>query len=210
MQIAHDVLLIESRPSAGRNLAYDLERSGHRVHRCYDHPTPVAAAGAGPLCTAAVGGSCPIDEGIDVALLASGDALARPTFSEGGVSCALRAGVPVVQADPSASPTFGSWVATSTTANAADAVAEAVEAGFATLRHDIADRMAQVLDQAGVEPASVTCRFERDGTRLEVIVSGPEVDRPVQQALGVRVLDAVRIGRRDWDQVTVTYDDGTR
>lgn len=108
-----DVLLIESSPGVGAADAERLESAGHRVHRCY--PDHAARGGHVPLrerslCVGVTEGSCPLDRGVDVALLVRHRVATRPLASEAGVSCALRAGVPVVEDGPDLLDPYGPWV----------------------------------------------------------------------------------------------------
>jgi hypothetical protein len=52
----------------------------------------------------------------------------------------------------------------------------------------------------------VACRFETDGSRLRVVLAGPAVAHRVEQALAVRVLDAVRVVPRTFGPVDVAYE----
>lgn len=109
-----DVLVIESRPGSGSSDAGRLEAAGHRAHRCYPDvrpgPDPLPARDR-YLCTGVTKGSCPIDEGVDVALLVRRRVVPRPVAREAGVSCALRAGVPVVEDGPAVLDPFEPWLA---------------------------------------------------------------------------------------------------
>jgi len=62
-----------------------------------------------------------------------------------------------------------------------------------------------VILPATVDPKEVTCRFVRDGQRLIVHLDGPPVGRGVEQAIAVRVLDAVWRSGRTYGDVDVSY-----
>ena len=78
-----DVLLLESHPHVGDRAAGDLEAAGHRVHRCY------ARRRATLHCVAlAEDGRCPIDDGIDVAVLVRRPARSRCPRTSRTACCA--------------------------------------------------------------------------------------------------------------------------
>jgi hypothetical protein len=108
-----DILLLESEAGDGDADAVKLEAAGHRVHRCW----PVRGPGGGRqsqrdryLCSSVVSGDCPLDHGIDVVLLVRGQLRTSPTLREVGVSCAVRAGIPIVEDGPSLLDPFAPWV----------------------------------------------------------------------------------------------------
>lgn len=202
-----DVLLIERRPGAGALAAAELEGAGHRVHRCYADPrqsrnpdAPLAL-----LCTAVTHGACPLDEGIDVALVARDGIGVRPSITEQGVTCAVRTGIPVVEDGSDLFDPYGPWLTARVRGDVVATCEQAAEAGYEPLRTEIRQRIGKVLAAAGLDPSSVDLGFRSDGLRLTVVLRGPEVARSVQQALGVRVLDAVRATRRNHGEVDVTY-----
>lgn len=202
-----DVLLIESRTGEGVDDADRLEAAGHRVHRCWTPTETGSTSETGALCTGVTADDCPLEHGIDVALLVRRRITPRPTSSEGGVSCALRAGVPVVEDGPDVFDPYEPWLAARVAGgDVATACAEAVERGFDALRSAIADRVRAVLRGAGVDPAAVSSTISYEHPRLTVVLRGPVVTTPVQQALGVRVLDAVRGSDRTYGQVDVAYE----
>ncbi len=55
------------------------------------------------------------------------------------------------------------------------------------------------------DAAGVDCTIVPDGPRLRVCLTGPPIDHRVEQALAVRVLDAVRSMDRTFGQVDVQY-----
>lgn len=205
-----DVLLIESHPGAGAAAADRLAADGDRVHRCYPAHTRPRADGPigtrdGLLCAAITTGKCPLDDGIDVALLVRQRFATRPAASEGGVSCALRAGVPVVEDGPELLDPFGPWLAGRVTGDVTAACASAAEKAFQPLRQAVEERVGRVLAGAGLEPAAVLCAFEEHRHRLHVVLGGPDVPLALRQALAIRVLDAVRSSGRKYGQVDVSY-----
>jgi hypothetical protein len=205
-----DVLLIESNPGVGTADAERLKAAGHRVHRCYAAHDP--DGGHVPLrernlCRGVTEGICPLDGGVDVALLVRRRVATRPSASEAGVSCALRAGVPVIEDGPDLLDPYEPWL--TGRVGCGDVVAsceQAVHAGYTPLREDIARRIGPVCEASGVSSGEVTCRFEAEGPRLRIVMEGPPVERSVEQAIAVRVLDAVRAAGRTFGQVDVKYE----
>lgn len=75
--------------------ADQLEAAGHRVHRCYRTHEPRSARVPlrdRYLCTGVIDGSCPLDDGMDVALLVRQRIATQPAAPEFGVSCAPPSG----------------------------------------------------------------------------------------------------------------------
>lgn len=106
-----DILLIESQPGDGDLDAALLEAAGHSVHRCW----PPQRYGRTPrrdryLCVGVTRQRCPLQEGIDVALLVRGRLASEPTVRESGVTCALRASVPVVEDGVDLLDPFTPWL----------------------------------------------------------------------------------------------------
>lgn len=203
-----DVLLIEARAGDGAVDADRLVAAGHRVHHCWAAGDASDRAGSAPasLCDGVTADACPLDEGIDVALLVRRRISSRPTATEAGVGCALRAGIPVVADGPDILDPFEPWLTARAGDDVVAACAAAVGRGFEPLQAAIRDRIHDVLVGAGIEPGAVESRLEYDHPRLNVLLRGPQVTRPVHQALGVRVLDAVRAADRTFGQVNVAYE----
>lgn len=196
-----DVLLIEGQTHGADVAAAELGAAGHRVHRCFqpgDRGFPCAGI------TDPAG--CPIDRAVDVALLVRSHVAPRPTALERGVSCAIRAGVPIVEDGPPILDPFEPWLAARTDGNVSEACVAAAGSSFDPLRHDIAARTALLLDAAGIDPASLACAIEQHFPRLLVVLSGPTVSKRLKQALAVRVLDAVRASGRTYGAVDVSYE----
>lgn len=195
-----DVLVVESHQGAANEAEAVLLAAGHRVHRCYG-PDDV-----GFPCTAITDrGSCPIDGGVDVALLVRRQVLPRATSLEVGVTCAIRAGIPVAESGPDTLDPYEPWLTVRSDGDdiVADVVATA-QRGLDPLREDIRGRAATVLPE-GSDPEAIACRFERHGPELLVHLSGPRLHDEVTQAMAVRALDAVGRSGRTFTQVDVTY-----
>lgn len=87
------VLLMESDAYLSADVGELLERNGHEVLRCCE------SGDLAPRCLSGNGlADCPLDEPVDVAVTVRSPGRPRPRPREAGVSCALRAGVPLVVA----------------------------------------------------------------------------------------------------------------
>ena len=69
-------------------------------------------------------------------------------------------------------------------------------------------RIAPLLSAAGMDPSGVTCRFAGDASAASVILDLPRpVNRGLEHALGVRVMDAVHAyGGPTFGRVNVVVD----
>jgi hypothetical protein len=197
-----DILVIESHPGAGAQAARQLEAAGHHVGRCHDSDS------RGFPCLGVVDPQeCPLSAVPDVVLLVRSRVDPRPTPLEHGVSCAIRAGVPLVEAGPATLDPYAPWLATRVE-RAADIVATCetvAAAGGRALRADILRRIEAIVKGIGARPDAVDCRLEQRGGGLRVHLDLPVVVGPgVEQAIAVRVLDAVRAGDRTVGSVDVS------
>jgi hypothetical protein len=79
-----------------------LERSGHEVLRCCE------SGDRSPRCLSGNGlADCPLDQPVDVAVAVRSPGRSTPRPREAGVTCSIRAGVPLVVAGPAAENPFG-------------------------------------------------------------------------------------------------------
>jgi len=196
-----DVLLIENRAGIGIDAARALEADGHRVHRCYDDPHD-----GFPCRGLAAPSACPVDGPIDVALVVRSGYAPAPSHLEQGVSCAVRANVPIVEQGPAEPDPFRPWVAARvpTDGDVAGACAKAAAGAFDAVRIEVQGRIARLLGTHGIESAQVPIRFEPDRGGLDVHLDLPvPVPRGVEQALAVRVLDGIRGVGRTFGRVDV-------
>ena len=196
-----DVLLLESHPHVGDSTAVLLEEAGHRVLRCHGVGAP------GFPCVGLTDPSgCPVHGGVDVAVDVRRKDASETTALEDGVSCALRAGVPVVEVGGHESAPLRSW----TFPAGASPVAEAVEAvaakRYVSLEAAIVDGIALLAAKNDVDPGAFACRITRHGRGLSVEVSGPPVAGGLQQAMAVRAYGIVRdTASVSPDEVAVGY-----
>jgi hypothetical protein len=196
-----DVLVLENRPGAAAYATATLEDAGHRVHRCHD-----ADASAFPCRGLDRPDDCPLDHPVDVAVVVRHGVAPRPTYYEHGVLCAIRRGVPIVEAGPDILDPFGPWV---TERREVDGDIEggcraAVTKGFDPLRRAIRAGIAPLLAEHGIAANASTCSIERRGGRLAVRVEvAAPIDARLEQSLAVRTFDAIRAERRRFDEVGV-------
>jgi hypothetical protein len=194
-----DVLLIESHRRVADHAAGELRSAGYRVHRCY------APDDQGFPCQAIrPSGRCPIDQGVDVALVVRSGVVPRPTPLEVGVSCAIRAGIPVAEQGTTTLDPFAPWLTHRIDHDVVQGVAVAASRGFDELYADVTAVTTNMLPVDHPDRAT-DCVFERDGHRLVVHLYGPPVDARTEGAMAVRVLDAVWRSGRSYGTVDVSY-----
>jgi hypothetical protein len=202
MTEALTVLLIESRRGAAASAVRALEAAGHRIHRCHDEDS------SGFPCRGVIDpADCPLAAHADIALLVRDHVAPRPTALEQGATCAIRAGVPLVEAGPAALDPYEPWLAARVD-SAADLVATCETAGDASLgalRREILRLCAPTLFAAGIRTRQAGCRIQHEATALRVQFTLPiPVSAAVKQALAVRVLDAVRSAGRTYGPAKVS------
>ena len=204
MTNALDVLVIGGRSSEAAEEA--LQRRGHRTHRCQEaHSGEFACAGLlDPT-------ACPLDGAVDVALLVRRGVQPLPLPEEAGVRCALRAGIPVVEEGVDVLDPYHGWISTRVRSgeDAVSACVAAAEDRYAQLRTLIRSRIATLATAAGTSAIETACLIRSSGRDLIVDLYLPVVlERRMQQALAVRVLDAVRASGRTYGQVDVNVHGG--
>jgi hypothetical protein len=195
-----DVLVIESHLGAAASAVHALEAAGHHVHRCHDDDSH------GFPCRGVIDpAGCPLARHIDVALLVRRRVFPRPTALEQGATCAIRAGVPVVEAGPAALDPYEPWLAARVEGDVVGACEAATDTAIGELRLDILRLAAPILFGASIPASQTACRIEPEMTRLHVQFDLPVAVAPaVKQALAVRVLDAVRGAGRTYGPVEVS------
>lgn len=184
MTEALDVMVIESRSGAAAPAVHALEAAGHRVRRCHDHDS------SGFPCRGLIDpADCPLAAHADVALLVRDGVAPRPTALGQGATCAIRAGVPLVEAGPTTLDPYQPWLAGRIEA-VADVVAAceaACDASLGELRREILRLCAPTLFAAGVPTRQAVCRVQRESAGLHVLFTLPiPVSAAVKQALAVR------------------------
>ncbi|HET6951730.1 MAG TPA: hypothetical protein VFI47_15210 [Acidimicrobiales bacterium] len=201
MTRALDVLVIESHRGAAAAAVQALEAAGHHTLRCHD------ADSKGFPCRGVVDtADCPLEATPDVALIVRKRIDPGPTPLEHGASCAIRAGIPLVELGPPQLDPFEPWL-DARVDDASDVVATCEAVGGAAdrdLRASILRMASPVLSGLGVPEHDIACRVESENTRLRVHFDLPvSVGPGVEQALAVRVLDALRSGGRTYGAVGV-------
>lgn len=198
-----DVLVIESYPHVADDARAAVQAAGHRVHSCYD------PGSEGFPCKALLEpDGCPLDQGMDVALLVRHRILLQPTTLENGAICAIRAGVPVAeQGSPILDP-FEPWITSrvGVRGDPVQACEAAVSSALEPLRREIMVRATRLLEAAGKPASELACRIERQGQRLAVRLGGPEIGTILRQALALQVMSAVQITRQAADPLDVSYE----
>jgi hypothetical protein len=195
-----EVLVIESYRGAAAVAVHDLGAAGHHVQRCHDEDKP------GFPCRGVIDpAQCPLARHTDVALLVRGRVAPHATALEQGATCAIRAGVPLVESGPAALDPFEDWLAARVDDDVVATCKAASDAALSELRREILRLVAPVLFAAGVAADRTVCRLEPETTRLTVRFDLPVTVSPaVRQALAVRVLDAVRGAGRTHGPVQVS------
>lgn len=197
-----DVMVIESQRGAAAPAVHALKAAGHRVRRCHDEDS------SGFPCRGVIDPSdCPLAAHADVALLVRDRVAPRPTALEQGATCAIRTGVPLVEAGPTALDPYEPWLSGRVEA-AADVVAQceaACDASLGELHREILRLCVPTFFAAGMPARQAVCRVQREATglRVEFILPMP-ISAAVKQALAVRVLDAVRSAGRTYGPATVS------
>jgi hypothetical protein len=195
------VLVVESHPHAADPAVDALEAAGHRIHRCFEDDA------LGFPCLGIVEpSSCPLDGPIDVALLVRHGINRRPTGLEDGVRCAIRAGIPIVEEGTDMLDPYTPWISARVPrgADVVQACQAAAERELEPLSSSIHERIAALLSSVAIDSDSVRCRIETTGHHLDVHLELPTpVTRGMEQALAVRVLDAVRSSGRTFGKVDV-------
>ncbi len=195
-----DVLVVESHAGTAQRQVAELERAGHRVHRCSE-----PGADAFPCRELTDPGTCPVTQGVDVALLVRRHVTPRPTEREQGIGCVLRSHVPLVEDGPSVLDPYADFVSGRITGDVVASCEAAAEQGYAPVRAAVRDRIAPLLAPTGFTADDVTCSFVRVGTDLRVHLSGPVLGTDIEQAVAVRVVDAVNAAGRQHGRIDVSY-----
>jgi hypothetical protein len=197
-----DVMLLESDLGAADEAARKLREAGHRVHRCHE-----PGLGAFPCNGILDPKRCPLMGPVDVALVVRRHPYPRPTrLEQEGVSCAIRASVPLVADGSAVLDPFEPWEAGRVDGGDVVRACEAVATRHETaMAEQILARVEALLVSAKVATDTVDCRVEHDDLRTRVVFTGP-VPESLRNALSVRALDAVRTAGRTFGQVDVAIE----
>jgi hypothetical protein len=201
-----DVLLIESHPGLGRQAAHELERAGHRVHRCTDAGERLGepSTSGSPCQGLRDEGVCPLDVAeLGAAVLVRLGSELRT--GEHGAICAARNRIPmVVSGDPPGTP-----LPVADTVQLDDlpaAVERAAESGTSHASAVVRELLSLGVigrDDIDDDDPAVVVQVERSARRLRLTIwlrdddpRRAEITRAAGQALrahdrGVAVIDVV-------------------
>ena len=180
-----NVLLVESKPGAGRFASDDLTAAGHKVVTCHD------GGAAFPCVGIRDPAACPLrNTVVDVALLVRDDVRIEPAPYEDGARCALFQRIPLVVAGEAALSPYGD-VAAATISPATDVVATCER--IANEPDAALSQRATGMFNRTLGAGAGTCVVTRQKGALQVLV---HTGRPLtnrERAMGsVRVVAALR------------------
>ncbi|WP_421121753.1 hypothetical protein ACE2AJ_10055 [Aquihabitans daechungensis] len=159
-------LLIEPTPAGQASLAADLHAAGHDVVRC--HPS------GGPAfpCAGLTLEGCPLDHGpVDVTVAVRDEATSQPDADEAGVTCAARAGIPIVVVGPDGPNPFAPWaVPCHDPADLADACDQAIDSVARRRAEPLGDEARRVIAREDVDAGAVHVTVRREGDTAHVRV----------------------------------------
>jgi hypothetical protein len=186
------VLLVKSHPGCGTADAAALTAAGNRVLHCFPDTLAGERRRQRFVCTGVAEGVCPLDAGVDVALVVRPFATTRPSCTEVGATCALRSGVPIAERGPAEFDPYDPWIDARAGGDSVAACERAIERHFDGLRQDVMNRIAPILAGADVRAEDVRVRFDTAAANLQVTISGPPLPHGVEARLAVRAADATR------------------
>jgi hypothetical protein len=168
-------LLIESSPGVGAEAAAALSDAGHPVVRCHEEGQPTFPCG-----DLAAPGSCPLHGpgAVDVVLSVRHPDDAEPTAAEAGVTCALRAGVPVVVLGDQEVNPFAALTVPVSDDDPVAAVVAAYRAGKEVAAAPLRAEVVRLLEEAGASADGVEVDVAREGERYRIAVTVP-ADLPI-------------------------------
>lgn len=183
------VLLLSSDDDRLAEIEADLTGAGYEVTRC------VAEGAPGFPCVGLTAGACPLDAGggVDVALDVRVHPWPHPTPRETGVSCAVRAGVPLVVIGSEGNP-FAPWAVATLPSGAgiAERCDDAIEKALEAHRAAAADAVAAVLANHGCEGAAYAVDVRRRQGRLNVRITA-DAPADVRGVAATRAAVALRL-----------------
>ncbi len=206
MATSLNLLILESHAGAADRAAAQLEAEGHTIHRCHEsdgHAFPCAGVSGDH--------GCPIEEQVDVALVVRRGVGPAPTPLEDGVSCALRAGIPVVEDGTDLLDPYAEFITTRVGAeeSVADACQRAVLEGMRPLEDEVAASLVPFLEANGLREGDCVVRLEPRGELLRIHLRAEGLTPTLTGQLSVKAVDTVRAMRRTWPSIEVTTSDLT-
>lgn len=180
------VLVLESERHSADEAIGRLEAAGHEVVRCHE-PAWQAFPCVG------MHGDCPVEDGVDSAVVVRNRGYGLPSPFEDGARCAARHGVPIVVIGDASTNPFEAWTAAHTTV---DAVSEAVEdAATKPLPHLTAtatNTLRDFLAREGIPGAgSATVHRAASGLTVDLHLDA-DLDAELFEQAALRVMAAVR------------------
>jgi hypothetical protein len=201
-----NILLVEGQPGSGAADAAQLTEAGNQVFRCFPETWGTDRRRHPFVCTGVSEGSCPLEHGVDVALVVRPHPTARPSGLEAGALCALRQGVPLVERGAETFDPYEPWIDGRVNGDVVRACERAIEHHFDGLRREIAWRIEPVLSDAGIAITDLAFSFDTRARELHVTITGPAIAKQFEQRLAVRVADAIRAGRRSFTKKNFAYE----
>lgn len=179
------VLVLESERHAADPAVRAIDAAGHEVVRCHE-PTWQAFPCVGMVRE----GGCPMNHGVDVALVVRAGSTPAPSAFEDGARCAIRGSVPVVVAGNTGANPFRQWtVATTSIEHPVDALERAVEAPHPSLSAKATEALGARVRACGGDPREAWVRVYRRADAVRAEFDAPE---PRADDYGVWVAGAVR------------------
>jgi hypothetical protein len=163
------VLVLETDPGTARAYEDELRDAGHEVVRCHDR-----GATSFP-CHGVTEEGCPLDHGVvDAAVVVRDPIATRVTARESGVSCAIRARIPVLEpaVEAGAPSPFAGWVEPFD-GDVVAAVEEAVRRPSEGHADAVRAHLLRSPAAAGLQRDDLSVVAIRDGKRLRVEVGIP-------------------------------------
>jgi hypothetical protein len=198
------LMVLESHPGAATHAVRRLEQAGHVIHRCHGADGP-----AFPCNGVADGADCPADRPIDVALVVRKGITPRPTPTEDGVSCALRAGIPLVEDGADLLDPYAPFITARVWAddNVVEVCERAVAEALRPLEDQVRASLQPFLEAAGRESDAVEVHLDAAGDVLRVHLVGDDLSSQLSGLLGVKAVDRLRELQRRWAHVEVSVTD---
>jgi hypothetical protein len=179
-------VLLPHVPPEAQRAADRLAQAGHRVLTCHE-PGEEAFP-----CSALRGRPCPLDGGVDVAVVARPRGGIQPTPFEDGAVCAARRRVPLVVAGQTSPNPFAAWTAATASLEsipeAVAAAATAVSPGHSA----VATAAWRAALAARGTPAAGTVEVRRERGRLKARIRSLGLPAGDAEAGAVAVLGALR------------------
>lgn len=200
------VLVVEQERGCAANDMAELIADHDVIYQCYPESWGAAPRAHHEMCVGVTDHACPLELGVDVALVVRGAGGTTATGIEAGAQCALRQGVPLAVHGATAGDPYYGYAAAHVTDSVVGACNEAVQTGFDRLKQRILSGIRQVIADAELTADAFAFRFATYGRNLEVAVVGPPMRPDLQQRLAIRAADAIRDADRSFAKTSVAYE----